>query len=274
MRDAARRDRVRERARDVLLADEILERLRPLLAGEDEVAHALSRLQCARAKCESGEALSATSSTREKRPLGTAHFSVWFGATLLMCLSPGPNVFTTLSFALSQGFARALRSVLGVAAASAVFLLVSALGVVAALAAASTAFFVVRVAGAMYLAYLGVRLLRAAAHPTGSTPPVKLTTRPFTQGFATHISNPKAILYWGALLPQFIDANRPLARQVTLLGSLGILIDVLVLASYAGLAAFARRKLDRPGVSRALHAVSGAFFVTTSVWLAIVSRRP
>ena len=163
---------------------------------------------------------------------------------------------------------------LGVAAASAVFLLVSALGVVAALATASRAFFLVRAAGALYLAYLGFRLLRAASRPTETPAPVRLTTRPFTQGFMTHLSNPKAILYWGALLPQFIEADRPLARQVVFLGSLGILIDVGVLATYAGLAAFARRRLDGPGVSRVLHAVSGAFFVATSVWLAIVSKIP
>jgi homoserine/homoserine lactone efflux protein len=201
-----------------------------------------------------------------------ARFPVWLAATVLMCLSPGPNVFTTLSFALAQGFARALRSVLGVAAASAVFLVVSALGVIAALAAASTAFFVVRAAGAAYLAYLGVRLLRAALRPTGSPGPVKLTTRPFTQGFMTHISNPKAILYWGALLPQFIEPDRPVARQVVLLGTLGIVIDVGVLASYAALAAFARQRLDRPGISRVLHGIAGVFFLSTSVWLAIVSR--
>ena len=157
--------------------------------------------------------------------VNSARFPVWLAATVLMCLSPGPNVFTTLSFALARVRA-ALRSVLGVAAASAVFLAVSALGVIAALAAASTAFFVVRAAGAAYLAYLGVRLLRAALHPTGSPAPVRLTTRPFTQGFMTHISNPKAILYWGALLPQFIEPDRPVAGQVMLLGSLGIVIDV------------------------------------------------
>jgi homoserine/homoserine lactone efflux protein len=201
----------------------------------------------------------------------TARFSVWFVATLLMCLSPGPNVFTTLSFALAQGFARAMRSVLGVAVASTLFLVVSSLGLVAVLATASRTFFVVRIAGAAYLAYLGVRLLRAAARPTHGGTPVRLTTRPFTQGFATHISNPKAVLYWGALLPQFIEADRPTAGQVVLLGSLGILIDVAVLAGYAAIAAFARRKLEHPGVIRTLHAVAGIFFVVSSAWLAVVA---
>lgn len=201
-----------------------------------------------------------------------AAFLVWFVATLLMCLSPGPSVFTAISFALAQGFGPAVRSVLGVGVSSALYLLISALGVIAALSAASTAFFVVRIAGAMYLAYLGVRMLRAAAHPERALAPVRLTTRPFTQGFMTHISNPKAVLYWGALLPQFIRADRPPARQILLLGSLGMLLDMGVLASYAALAAFARRKLDRPEFSRALHGVAGTFFVATSVWLAITSR--
>lgn len=203
----------------------------------------------------------------------TARFSVWFVATFLMCLSPGPNVFTTLSFALAQGFASAMRSVLGVAVASALFLVVSSLGLVAVLTAAATTFFVVRIVGAAYLAYLGVRLLRAATRPTPGATPVRLTTRPFTQGFATHISNPKAVLYWGALLPQFIEADRPIAGQVLLLGSLGILIDIAVLASYAAIAAFARRKLEHPGVTRTLHAIAGLFFVVSSVWLAVVATK-
>ncbi len=201
--------------------------------------------------------------------------SLWFGATLLLCVSPGPNVFTTLSFALAEGWAPAMRSVCGVAVASAVYLLVSALGLVAALTAAASAFFVVRMAGAVYLAYLGARMLRAAARPIEPTaPPIRLTGRPFTQGFVTHISNPKALLYWGALLPQFIDANRRIAGQIVLLGSLGILVDVTVLASYAALAAFARRKIERPGVLRSLHGVAGVFFVASSLWLAVMAGRP
>jgi len=169
------------------------------------------------------------------------------GAVLVICIVPGPNVFMTLSFALSQGFAAASRAVFGTAFASVLFLTVSAFGLIAVLVASRAAFDVVRVVGAVYLIFLG-------GHP-------------FLQGFVTHLSNPKALLYWTAMLPQFIhDRERP-TGQLLLLGFLGMAIGVSVLLAYAALAVRTRHVLDRPRISQRIDIVAGLFFLSAGGWL-------
>ena len=190
------------------------------------------------------------------------------GAVLVICIVPGPNVFMTLSFALSQGFAAASRAVFGTAFASVLFLTVSAFGLIAVLVASRAAFEVVRVVGAVYLIFLGGRLLIAAvrAGPSNDVR-VVLTGHPFLQGFVTHLSNPKALLYWTAMLPQFIhDRERP-TGQLLLLGFLGMAIGVSVLLAYAALAVHTRHVLDRPRISQRIDIVAGLFFLSAGGWL-------
>lgn len=190
------------------------------------------------------------------------------GAVLVICIVPGPNVFMTLSFALSQGFAAASRAVVGTAFASLIFLTVSAFGLIAVLVASKAAFEVVRVAGSGYLLFLGARLLIAAAR-AGRSGEVRvvLTGHPFVQGFVTHLSNPKALLYWTAMLPQFIDNRRQPTGQLLLLGLLGMSIGVSVLLAYAALAVHTRQVLDRPRISQRIDVVAGLFFLAAGGWL-------
>lgn len=190
------------------------------------------------------------------------------GAVFVICLVPGPNVFMTLSFALSQGFGAASRAVFGTAFASVLFLTVSALGLVAVLVASTAAFAIVRIAGAAYLVFLGGRLLLAAARTTvGADRRIVLTSHPFVQGFVTHLSNPKALLYWTAMLPQFIDDRRQPTPQILLLGVVGMSIGVSVLLAYAALAVQTRHVLYRPGVSQRIDVAAGLFFLLAGGWL-------
>jgi homoserine/homoserine lactone efflux protein len=196
------------------------------------------------------------------------------GAVLAICLVPGPNVFMTLSFALSQGFGAASRAVFGTAFASVLFLTISALGLVAVLVASVAAFAVVRIAGAVYLVFLGGRLLFVAARArAGVERRIVLTSHPFVQGFVTHLSNPKALLYWTAMLPQFIDDRRQPTPQILLLGVVGMSIGVSVLLAYAALAVQTRHVLDQPRVSRRIDIVAGLFFLVAGGWLFSESLR-
>lgn len=190
------------------------------------------------------------------------------GAVLVICIVPGPNVFMTLSFALSRGFAAASRAVIGTAFASVIFLTVSAFGLIAVLVASKAAFEVIRIAGAGYLIFLGARLLIAAAR-AGSSSDVRvvLTGHPFMQGFVTHVSNPKALLYWTAVLPQFVDNREQPTGQLLLLGLLGMSIGVSVLLLYAALAVHTRHVLDRPHISQRIDIVAGLFFLAAGGWL-------
>jgi homoserine/homoserine lactone efflux protein len=203
------------------------------------------------------------------------HFGLFLLATLLMSLSPGPNVFLLLSLGLRDGAMAVMRASGGIAAASLLFLCVSALGLVALLAASALLFDAVCLAGAAYLTWLGLGLLRGAAEPLEavSSQPAFHSGRPFTQGFLTHLANPKAVLYWSALLPQFVDAHRPLAGQVTVLGFSGIVLDVVVLCGY-GLAAAAVRKGGlAQGLQRSVNIACGVFFIAAGVLLAVSAAR-
>jgi homoserine/homoserine lactone efflux protein len=203
-------------------------------------------------------------------PIFNTHLWLFLGAVLLICLAPGPNVFMTVSFALNRGFGAALRAVLGTAVASLTFLGLSALGLIAVLVASPAAFSFIRIAGAVYLVYLGLRMLLAAVRhklESGSRHRMSGTIDPFLQGLVTHLSNPKAILYWTAMLPQFIDPSRPAARQIEFLGVLGMLIDVAVLTGYAALAASTRRSLAQSNAARTLDCLGAAFFLLAGVWL-------
>jgi len=202
------------------------------------------------------------------------HFGLFLLATLLMSLSPGPNVFLLVSLGLRDGAAAVLRASGGIAVASMLFLLISALGLVAVLVASAPVFHALCIAGAAYLAWLGLRMLWGARSPATADPSVRERQgRPFVQGLVTHLSNPKAVVYWSALLPQFLDTGRPLAPQVGLLGCSGIALDVAVLCGYGLVASAARKGGLSTGQQRAVNIAGGLFFLLAGVLLALAPRQ-
>jgi homoserine/homoserine lactone efflux protein len=214
-------------------------------------------------------------------PSSESTLLLYLAATLLICLTPGPNVLLMISIGLRDGRPSVLRAVAGVLSASLIFLVVSALGLAAALHASATLFAIVRYGGATYLVYLGVRLLVAAARaatvvPTpdtgASAPPLRAGTNAFWQGFLTHLSNPKAILFWSALLPQFLDTGRAVGPQIVFLGLLGIAMDAIVLTGYGLAAAATRHFAPTQAYTRWIDAAAGSFFVLAGALLALAHR--
>jgi homoserine/homoserine lactone efflux protein len=198
-----------------------------------------------------------------------AKFPLFLAATFLICVSPGPNVMMVISVSLKGGAGQALRAVLGTTFASTLYLSVSVLGLIAVLTASQRAFALIRYAGAVYLVYLGIRMLRGAwRHQFASARRVELRSRPFVQGLTTHLSNPKAITYWAALLPQFIDPSHNVNRQVIILGAVAILFDFAILASYALLAAWARAWLLGSRTAGWIDLVAGSFLIGAGTLLA------
>jgi homoserine/homoserine lactone efflux protein len=227
-------------------------------------------------------------------PTDASTLAIYLFATLLMCLSPGPNVMLMISLGLRDGSATVLRAVAGIGVASLLFLTVSALGVAAALHASETLFAIVRYAGAAYLVYLGVRLLiagvkagRVADEPgpdrasgasgasrssATASAPATANRGAFWQGFVTHLSNPKAVLYWTALLPQFVDPARPIAAQTVTLGLIGIAMDLCILAGYGFAAAGTRHLGVTARYTRWIDLAAGTFFVVAGSMLALSHR--
>lgn len=196
---------------------------------------------------------------------------LFLAASLLLIITPGPDMLYVLARSVGQGRAAGIVSALGVGAGCFVHILAATFGLTALLAAVPSAFDVVRLIGAAYLVWLGVKQLRAsraAAPQAGSPPPVSLW-RVFRQGAVTNALNPKVALFFLAFLPQFVDPARGSASlQLLLLGVLFDVNGVLVLLLVV-LAATRLRGLIAGGVAqRTLDRVMGAVFIGLGLRLA------
>jgi len=199
---------------------------------------------------------------------------IFLGAGLALNLTPGPDMLYVAARSTSEGRRAGVVSALGIGAGTLVHIAALALGLSALLAAVPLLYDVVRLGGAAYLVWLGLRaLLRpAAAHDAAPPPPAPLTTI-FRQGVVTNVLNPKVALFFLAFLPQFVDPARgSAAAQIVALGLLfdtsGTIVNVLVAlaASRAGGA------LRRGRAARVLHRVTGGVFLLLGARLALEGR--
>jgi len=152
-----------------------------------------------------------------------------------LSLIPGPAVLIVISTTLQRGRARGLAAAVGILTGNALYFLLSAAGVVALLVASYQAFTIVKWAGAAYLAFLGLRSLFSPEPPptakeTGNAEGRKRAA--FSSGFVTQVANPKAIVFFVAILPQFVDPHRNLAAQIAILTITSLFVELGVLSAY------------------------------------------
>lgn len=195
---------------------------------------------------------------------------LFLGATLVASLTPGPVVLLTIAVSLRSGVGAALRAIAGICVGSLTYLAVSLAGVLTVLVAHRALFHAIQIAGALYLIFLGTRMFLGGLRASrGVDAGSRSFTRPFLDGLVTQLSNPKAILYWTALIPPFLDPARPVADQLLVLIAIGIAVDILVLSAYALGAASVRRWMLEPRWQRSLNMAAGALFVSTGALLAV-----
>ena len=182
----------------------------------------------------------------------------------LVALAPGPAVMCAMTHASRYGLRRALVGIAGIQLGHLVFFGCIASGLAALLATASTAFTLLRVAGALYLLYLGIRVILATFRTRAERAlsyPLPGRRHLLLQGFFIQVTNPKALLFMSALLPQFIQPGRALALQLAVLLAITIAVDVLVLTAYACLAQRGVRSVRTPGVTVWLERAFGGALV-------------
>jgi homoserine/homoserine lactone efflux protein len=196
--------------------------------------------------------------------------AIFLGVTFLAALTPGLAVMLVTSHSLERGLRRAWQATLGIEIGNAIFVLASATGLTALLVACAPLFTVVRWCGAVYLIFLGAMLLISAfrAPAVATEMPQTKGLHPVAQGVTTQLGNPKALLYWTALFPQFIDRTHPLFAQFLLLGILAICVETVVLIGYSFAAASVRRAVSsQPFMQRVLKGVTGCFFILIGLLL-------
>jgi threonine/homoserine/homoserine lactone efflux protein len=188
----------------------------------------------------------------------------------ILCFTPGPAVLLVASVALGRGMRSGLGAIYGIIAANTLYFALSAAGIGALLLASRELFLVLKWVGASYLVWLGVRMIVVGGGGR-SDAPHDTSGRAFLRGFVVQGANPKAIVFFVAFLPQFLDPAQPLGPQLVILAASSVVIEFAALVSYAHAAASAGRHVG-PRVVRALERIGGGLLIGAGVRLAAIRQ--
>ena len=196
------------------------------------------------------------------------------GVVALITVTPGADTAVVVRSALAGGARRGVATALGSATGLLVWGAATALGIAAVLAASAAAFTAVKLAGAAYLVWLGIQAIRHAgrADPPDARGDAAGRTAAFRRGLLTNLLNPKAALFFTALLPQFLSPDDPALAASALMTAIAAAASLTGLSLYAYLVARAGDLLRRPHVRRRLDQCSGAVLVLLGLRVAVERR--
>ncbi|MBV6475738.1 MAG: LysE family translocator [Rhodocyclaceae bacterium] len=196
-------------------------------------------------------------------------------ASAVVLVIPGPTILTVMSYSLAHGRAVSVPLVAAVALGDCTSLALSLLGLGALLAASAFWFGVVKLAGGLYLLWLGIGLLRSGISAAAAAPaPVPASRwRLFANTYLVTALNPKGIVFFVAFLPQFIDPAANVTAQLWVLAATFVLMAIVNASAYAVFAASARRLLSSARAQRLFNLAGGSLLSAAGVW-ALLSRRP
>jgi len=196
----------------------------------------------------------------------------YLGACFLLAIVPGPTVTVILANSLRSGTLAGLSIIAGTQLGLVTMIGVVGLGLEAVMGFMAFAFDWIKLAGAAYLIWLGYNMLRSKGElGQAAAGPAKSYRRLMLDGFLVIWSNPKALIFLGAFLPQFVSKEGATFPQVLLLGLFFMLIAGATDSMYALLGGRARGMLSAARV-KILSRVSGAILMAGGVWLALVKR--
>jgi threonine/homoserine/homoserine lactone efflux protein len=195
-------------------------------------------------------------------------FVILLMTQLLLSITPGPAVLCILSNALSRGALRSTWASLGVVAANGLYFLLSATGVSAMLIASYRLFAAIRWIGVAYLVWMGLSVIFGKASPLAvkeTDAPERGNGRIFLNGLAVQMSNPKALLFFTALLPQFLDPHKPLLGQMLIIMAVNVICDLLALCGYGAVAGSFTRLGQQPRFRRVADVMAGSMLISAGV---------
>jgi threonine/homoserine/homoserine lactone efflux protein len=199
------------------------------------------------------------------------------GLITLLTIAPGPDMALVTTTALTRGRAAAIRTSLGISTGTLIWAALSGLGVATILAASAEAFTVVRLAGATYLVYLGVRALadawRGDPHDLGmSAADIDIRRSAYRRGLVTNLLNPKVGLFYTTLVPQLVGPGDPVALASICVGLAHAAIGTTWLCLLAALVDRAAGVLQRPRIRRTIAGMTGAILIAFGLRVAAEPR--
>jgi len=198
-----------------------------------------------------------------------------YATTVLLLMStPGPSHLLMLSNSMAHGFKPSLATAAGDLTANTLQILAAGLGLAGMLMASRHGFTIVKWGGVAYLAWLGIRMFMRAGQSLDVHADVKKSSLKtlWLQGFITSAANPKAVVFFAALLPQFIDPAFPLWPQLLALGATYIVIDGCFLSSYGASADWLAKRLKGP-VRQWVGRISGGCLIGAAILLSFKTIR-
>ena len=201
-------------------------------------------------------------------------YFIFLTTTIIVCMSPGPAVITIASQGARHGAKKAVFGVTGVASANVVYFLLSATGIASLLVASNFVFSIIKWVGVAYLVYLGLNAilsksggLRVNQSASSNAKGIAL----FSQGFIVELANPKALLYFLALLPQFIDIEKPILLQLFIMGASCLVVDLLSYTMYAYIGQKLSSGSVKASVVNMINKSAGGFLLFAGIKMASVS---
>jgi threonine/homoserine/homoserine lactone efflux protein len=193
----------------------------------------------------------------------------------VLSMTPGPAVLYVLSQAIRRGPAKSIWASGGILSANAIYFVLSATSLGAVIVASYKLFFVIKWVGAAYLIYLGVRSFFGKSSVMSlpeSNGDARSGPRILRDGFVLQAANPKALLFFTAILPQFIDAHHRIAFQIMVLGISSIVVEFAILFSYGQLAGRALATARSPRFEKLTNRIAGSLLIGAGVGLAGLRR--
>jgi homoserine/homoserine lactone efflux protein len=198
-------------------------------------------------------------------------FLLFVVAELIFSLTPGPTVMMISAYGFKGGFRDALAAIAGTQTGNTLWYLICVTGLGALVTASPLVFHIIKLLGAAYLMFLGVSTLwqswRAAPEAQGP----KLMGKPYIQATLTQMGNPKAILFFGALVPQFLDTKAALGPQYLIMYAVTFVGESIILTGYGALAAWGGSTAASAHHAVWRERISGVVLLSLGVAAALVS---
>jgi len=191
---------------------------------------------------------------------------IYVSTILVFMSTPGPSHLLMLSNSLGNGFKRSTATAAGDLSANFLQMIVASAGLASLLQSSQDLFVWVKWAGVAYLVYLGLKLILSPVRDGAADRAQRSIRSLYWQGFITSAANPKAVIFFAALFPQFITPGEALLPQFAVLSASYLLIDGAFLCCYGKFAELISRKLHS-AVGQHMNQVSGALFILAAVLL-------
>ena len=205
-------------------------------------------------------------------------FETWLAfaaASAVLLVIPGPTILTVISYSVAHGGRAKAPLVAAVALGDSTALVLSLIGLGALLSASAFAFTSVKLAGGLYLIYLGVKLLRSGVSRAdlGAAQAPESRWKLFSNTYLVTALNPKGIVFFAAFLPQFINPAGDVPRQLWLLAITFVVMATLNATLYATFAASARRLLASERAQRRFNLAGGTLLSAAGAWALLAKRQ-